>query len=49
MPAMPTSKITTRPVPGRARDMLVEQGVHPVLAAIYASRGVRSRDSGTRA
>ena len=41
---MPTSKITTRPVPGRARDMLVEQGVHPVLAAIYASRGVRSRD-----
>ena len=24
--------------------MLVEQGVHPVLAAIYASRGVRSRD-----
>ena len=41
---MPTSKITTRPGPGRARDMLVEQGVHPVLAAIYASRGVRSRD-----
>ena len=41
---MSTSKLTTRPVPGRARDMLVEQGVHPVLAAIYASRGVRSRD-----
>ena len=41
---MPASKLTTRSVPGRARDMLVEQGVHPVLAAIYASRGVRSRD-----
>jgi len=41
---MPASKLTTRPVPGRARDMLVEQGVHPVLAAIYAARGVRSRD-----
>ena len=41
---MPTSKLTIRAVPGRTRDMLVEQGVHPVLAAIYASRGVRSRD-----
>ena len=44
MASMSTSKLTTRPVPGRIRDMLVEQGVHPVLAAIYASRGVRSRD-----
>ncbi len=41
---MSASKLTTRPVPGRSRDMLIEQGVHPVLAAIYASRGVRSRD-----
>jgi single-stranded-DNA-specific exonuclease len=44
MAPMSASKLTTRPVPGRSRDMLIEQGVHPVLAAIYASRGVRSRD-----
>ncbi|MDP2639314.1 MAG: DHH family phosphoesterase, partial [Betaproteobacteria bacterium] len=32
--------IITRPVPPRARDMLVQQGLHPVLAQLYAARGV---------
>ncbi|MFA5913122.1 MAG: single-stranded-DNA-specific exonuclease RecJ, partial [Burkholderiales bacterium] len=34
------SLILTRPVPQRARDMLVQQGLHPVLAQLYAARGV---------
>jgi single-stranded-DNA-specific exonuclease len=32
--------IVTRPVPARSRDMLVQQGLHPVLAQLYAARGV---------
>ncbi|MFH1045057.1 MAG: single-stranded-DNA-specific exonuclease RecJ [Pseudomonadota bacterium] len=32
--------IVTRPIPPRARDMLVQQGLHPVLAQLYAARGV---------
>jgi single-stranded-DNA-specific exonuclease len=32
--------IVTRPIPQRARDMLVQQGLHPVLAQLYAARGV---------
>ena len=32
--------ILTRPIPQRARDMLVQQGLHPVLAQLYAARGV---------
>jgi len=35
--------ILTRPIPQRARDMLVQQGVHPVLAQLYAARGVLER------
>ena len=32
--------ILTRPIPARSRDMLVQQGLHPVLAQLYAARGV---------
>src|ERR1035437_8145712 len=32
--------IITRPIPARSRDMLVQQGLHPVLAQLYAARGV---------
>ena len=32
--------IVTRPIPPRSRDMLVQQGLHPVLAQLYAARGV---------
>ena len=34
------TSIITRPIPSRARDMLVQQGLHPVLAQLYAARGV---------
>jgi single-stranded-DNA-specific exonuclease len=34
------ARIVTRTVPSRARDMLVQQGLHPVLAQLYAARGV---------
>ena len=34
------ARIVTRPIPSRARDMLVQQGLHPVLAQLYAARGV---------
>ena len=34
------TSILTRPIPQRARDMLVQQGLHPVLAQLYAARGV---------
>ena len=37
------TKIVNRPIPGRARDMLVQQGVHPVLAQLYAARGVMDK------
>ena len=33
-------RIVTRPIPQRTRDMLVQQGLHPVLAQLYAARGV---------
>jgi single-stranded-DNA-specific exonuclease len=33
-------RIVTRPIPARARDMLVQQGLHPVLAQLFAARGV---------
>ena len=32
--------IVTRRIPPRTRDMLVQQGLHPVLAQLYAARGV---------
>ena len=35
-----SARIVTRPIPQRARDMLVQQGLHPVLAQLYAARGV---------
>jgi single-stranded-DNA-specific exonuclease len=35
--------IITRPIPARTRDMLVQQGLHPVLAQLYAARGVRDK------
>jgi single-stranded-DNA-specific exonuclease len=34
------TSILTRPIPARARDMLAQQGLHPVLAQLYAARGV---------
>ena len=36
-------RILTRRIPTRARDMLVQQGLHPVLAQLYAARGVSDR------
>jgi single-stranded-DNA-specific exonuclease len=35
-----TTRITTRPCPFRASEMLRQGGVHPVLARIYAARGL---------
>ncbi|MFH1605652.1 MAG: single-stranded-DNA-specific exonuclease RecJ [Pseudomonadota bacterium] len=35
--------IVSRPIPARARDMLVQQGLHPVLAQLYAARGVQDK------
>ncbi|MBE0621100.1 MAG: single-stranded-DNA-specific exonuclease RecJ [Burkholderiales bacterium] len=37
------TSILTRPIPQRTRDMLVQQGLHPVLAQLYAARGVRDK------
>ena len=37
------SHILVRPTPPRARDMLMQQGLHPVLAQLYAARGVQDR------
>jgi single-stranded-DNA-specific exonuclease len=34
------TRITTRPCPFRTSEMLRQGGVHPVLARIYASRGL---------
>ena len=34
------TSIVIRPIPSRARDMLAQQGLHPVLAQLYAARGV---------
>ena len=35
------TRIAVRPVPQRARLMLEQAGVHPLLARLYAARGVR--------
>ena len=35
-----TTRITTRPCPWRTSEMLRQDGVHPVLARIYAARGL---------
>jgi len=37
------SSIVERPIPRRARDMLAQQGLHPVLAQLYAARGVQDK------
>ena len=37
------ANIRTRTIPERAREMLVQQGVHPVLAQLYAARGVHDK------
>ena len=37
------ARIVTRPIPARNRDMLVQQGLHPVLAQLYAARGVADK------
>jgi single-stranded-DNA-specific exonuclease len=34
------TSIVTRRIPQRSRDMLEQQGLHPVLAQLYAARGV---------
>jgi single-stranded-DNA-specific exonuclease len=34
------TQITTRPVPQRSRLMLEQAGVHPLLARLYAARGI---------
>lgn len=35
------TRIVTRPVPPRARALLEQSGVHPLLARLYAARGVQ--------
>jgi single-stranded-DNA-specific exonuclease len=37
------TNIVTRRIPQRSRDMLVQQGLHPVLAQLYAARGVQDK------
>jgi len=38
-----SARIVTRPVPLREQDRLVREGLHPVLARIFAARGIRAR------
>ena len=38
------TRILTRPVPTRAVTRLLEAGTHPLLARLYAARGIESRD-----
>jgi len=40
---MNMTSIVIRPIPQRSRDMLVQQGLHPVLAQLYAARGVADK------
>jgi len=37
------TRIVTRPVPTRAALMLEQSGVHPLLARLYAARGIRDK------
>jgi single-stranded-DNA-specific exonuclease len=37
------TRITTRPVPGKRQWQLEQQGLHPLLARLYAARGIESR------
>jgi single-stranded-DNA-specific exonuclease len=34
------TRISTRPCPGRPAELLAQGGIHPVLARVYASRGL---------
>ncbi len=38
------TKLSVRPVPQRAFDRLADAGLHPLLARLYAARGVSSAD-----
>ncbi len=38
------TRILPRPAPARAITRLIEAGTHPLLARIYAARGIQSRD-----
>jgi len=37
------TRIVARPVPTRAALMLEQAGVHPLLARLYAARGVKEK------
>ena len=37
------TRIVTRPVPTRAALMLEQSGVHPLLARLYAARGIKDK------
>src|SRR3954468_4750744 len=37
------TRISTRPYPFRTSEMLRQDGVHPVLARLYAARGLTSK------
>jgi len=37
------TRIVTRPVPTRAALMLEQSGVHPLLARLFAARGIRNK------
>ena len=37
------TRILPRPAPARAVTRLIEAGTHPLLARIYAARGIQSR------
>ena len=38
------TKLISRPVPSRVQWQLEQQGLHPLLARIYASRGIQNRN-----
>ena len=38
------TQITTRPVPGKRQWQLEQQGMHPLLARLYAARGIENRN-----
>ena len=40
---MSSPRITTRPVPSRFFDQLVQEGVHPLMARLMAARGIKSK------
>ncbi len=42
---MPSPRLSSRPVDAQARDALLRAGIHPLLARLWAARGVRDVDS----